>query len=251
MIAAASLHGDYILLGDLIADPSVDLRPLSGAIEDILGRVTPDNSKMHNIFAVEFRVSTSWFDQARDNDEPLFKPAAGPDSEQPSWWEPYWVRLQGHFFRVNATQNMSARAMAELQKMADADPQDLVAAQQAFHDWIDRRVGFGPTLVYNPMGKWIVAIGASSYDGYPLRIYDVAAYARAVRLAYELRKQQIRSADIPAFNKQHPEWSTHPVSGEPIAWDAEARSLRVPIMGKTSFERRFDVPVWVAPEAAQ
>jgi hypothetical protein len=248
MLATASLHGDYIFLGDMIADPNVELAPLSPAIDDILKRVSSEDWKMRDLFAFEYRVGENMMQQMRHSQPPLFGPIPEATDEGVSWWEPYWGRLQWHFFKFNATDNSRARLMNELQRAANADPSHLPSAQKQVAAWVEENFGFVPGMVYNPIGKLTVAIAAPAYDNYPLRVYDVAAYARAVRLAYEIRRQRIAITDVPVFSQQHPEWSTHPVSGHAFAWDPTAGRLTVPTMGKTSIERRFDVPVLSASQ---
>jgi hypothetical protein len=90
----------------------------------------------------------------------------------------------------------------------------------------------------------MVAIAAPAYDEYPLRVYDVAAFVRAARLGYEIRKARVSASDIPAFIREHPEWGTHPASGEPFVWDPQTRQIRVRQAARTPRERRFYVPVW-------
>ena len=243
VIALVSLHGDYVFLGDMISDPSIDLVPLSAGVEDILARVAADDWKLHHTFVNDFRASAVLFERLRSSktDFPrLFRPRYPP----PEWWEPYWGQIQGYFLKVNATQNINARAMIEVQKMVETDPRQLLTAQGRLFIWDEGNLGFGPSYIYNPTGKLLVATRASSYDDWPLRFYDVAAYARADRLAYEIRKQRIAASDIPAFSRQHPEWATHPVSGELFVWDPEARQLRIPTMERPARpERRFNIPV--------
>jgi len=247
MLAIASLHGDYVLLGDMIADPNIDLAPLSAEIEGTLLQVGMDDWKLRNVFANEFRISVSMYEQLKSARTSAFRPGSTPEGEDPGWWEMPWARVQDYLLKVHATENISALAMIELQKAAEAEPRELLAAQETFHRWSDRNLRFWPSLLYNPLGKTLVSVGVSAYDAYPLRAYDVAAYARGVHLAYEIRKQRVPASDIPAFSRRHPEWATHPVNGEPFAWDPEARELRIRTMGKSYADRRFSIPVWIAP----
>jgi len=247
MLAIASLHGDYVLLGDMIADPNIDLAPLSAEIEGTLLQVGMDDWKLRNVFANEFRISVSMYEQLKSARTSAFRPGSTPEGEDPGWWEMPWARVQDYLLKVHATENISALAMIELQKAAEAEPRELLAAQETFHRWSDRNLRFWPSLLYNPLGKTLVSVGVSAYDAYPLRAYDVAAYARGVQLAYEIRKQRVPASDIPAFSRRHPEWATHPVNGEPFAWDPEARELRIRTMGKSYADRRFSIPVWIAP----
>ena len=97
---------------------------------------------------------------------------------------------------------------------------------------------------YNPLGKILVAISRAAYDNYPPRVWDAAALQRLVRLSYQIRRERIDAAAIPAYLKQHPEWSTHPADGRPFLWDAAKGELRVQTVAQQPQERRFSIPVW-------
>jgi hypothetical protein len=245
MVAIANLHSDYILLGDMIADPSVDLSPLTADIDDLLAQVTPDNWKLHDVFANEFRTSAFVYQQLKSSNTNYFR-SGYPSDDEASWWQSASNRIQGHFFKANATENDRALAMIKLQQMADSDPGELLAAQEEVQRWYRANFGLGPSFLYNPLGKTIIGFGITYYFDYPLRAYDVAAYVRGVRLAYEIRKQKVPASDIPAFIGQHPEWATHPVGGEVFAWDPQAKTLRIRSLGPYRYERRFDIPIWTA-----
>jgi hypothetical protein len=98
--------------------------------------------------------------------------------------------------------------------------------------------------VYNPIGKTLAALAEPGWSGYSARAWDGAAFQRLVRLSYEIRRQRIDAAGIPAFMRQHPEWSTHPSDGRSFAWDSAAKTLRVQTLGKETNGRVFFVHVW-------
>src|SRR5256885_12557297 len=54
-------------------------------------------------------------------------------------------------------------------------------------------------LSYNPIGQILAAIPAQGLTGYAPRAWDGAALQRLVRLSYEIRRQGIEPAGIPAF----------------------------------------------------
>jgi hypothetical protein len=71
-----------------------------------------------------------------------------------------------------------------------------------------------------------------------------------VRLGYEIRRQRVDGAAIPAFLRMHPEWSTHPADGRPFLWDAKTSELRVQTVAKQQPGRRFSIRVWQPAAAA-
>jgi hypothetical protein len=105
-------------------------------------------------------------------------------------------------------------------------------------------------LSYNPLGKVLVAISEPVFEDYSLRAWDAAALQRLVRLSYEIRRQRIEPDAIPAFLKQHPEWSTHPADGRPFLWDPTKGELRIQPAAKQPPGRRFSVAVWRSPAAS-
>ena len=69
-----------------------------------------------------------------------------------------------------------------------------------------------------------------------------------MRLSYEIRRQRVAPAAIPAFLARHPEWAHHPADGRPFLWDEKTATLRVPTSGPLPAGRVFAVHVWKAPE---
>jgi hypothetical protein len=76
------------------------------------------------------------------------------------------------------------------------------------------------------------------------RTWDGAAFQRLLRLSYEIRRQRIDAAAIPAFMKQHPEWSTHPSDGRSFVFNGSAGTIHVQTLGKETNGRVFFVHVW-------
>jgi hypothetical protein len=126
-----------------------------------------------------------------------------------------WNAFQAHFFKLNATENMGAEIAARWITQANSDPKEFEQNQQAFRGWLDQEgPHLTPSYIYNPMGKILASIAGAQYDNYPLRAYDVAAYQRLVDLVFRLERQHVAAADVSAFMKAHPDWSTHPVDGK-------------------------------------
>jgi hypothetical protein len=248
LMAVANLHGDYVLLGDMIADPAIDLAPLATAIDGILLQVAVDDWKLHGVFGYEFRISAGMYEQIQTMTANAYAGYA-PNGKELAWWQQGTAHIEGHFWKANATENTRALVMINLQQMADSDPSKLLAAQEALARWAHAKFGFRPSFLYNPVGKTIAEYGITSYNVYPLRAFDIAAYSRGVRLAYEIRMRRIPTSEIPAFMGQHPEWSTHPVSGEAFAWRQQAHELRIQPVGGVRTDRRFDIPIWRASTA--
>jgi hypothetical protein len=235
MVATASLHGDLILAADLIADPNIDL----SSLDHVLGPLTlPFDLKDYRIgsaFGAEFRGTAA-----------LYRIIAGANapanSKSFSWRQRTSNAFQVHFFKLNASQNMSAARAARWAALADSEPSQFLSSRSANREWLTHNdLHFSLGYLYNPIGKILIAIATPQNDTYPLRVYDVAAYQRLVYLVFQIKRQQIATPDVAAFLEAHPEWSTHPVDGKPFRWNAETGELGVNTLGEHSRDQRFSV----------
>jgi hypothetical protein len=232
MIALGFLHSDELLLADIIADPGSSI-PLGA---DDAQAVTPlfalDDWNIATVFRAEFRVHESILEQVRYvSERGWIPPDLGP-------WERLAAYLNNHltgrFLRFNATENLYAQQLSR--EMRAAAPGAEAPAPE--NPWTSL------AFVYNPIGKVLVALSEGAYANYPARAWDEAAFQRLLRLSYEIRRQQVAAASIPAFLSSHPELATHPSSRQPLVWDAQARTIRVPNVAPQSSGRPFYVHVW-------
>jgi hypothetical protein len=233
MVAAASLHGDMILTADLIADPNTDL----SSVDDVLAPlVLPFDLKDYRIgsaFGAEFRGTAALYKTVAAENAPA-------DSKSLSWEERTSNVFQAHFFKLNATENMSAARAVRWAALADSEASQFDRNRDANRTWFkDNDLHFSVGFLYNPIGKILVAIATPQNDKYSLRIYDVAAFQRLVYLAYQLKRQHITAADVPAFLEAHPEWSTHPVDGKPFRCNADTGELAMTTLGEHPAGQRF------------
>jgi hypothetical protein len=226
MIAAASLHADFLLLADMIADPNIDSALLAGNQRAVLSPFDLVDWKIGNVFGAELANS----------------PVADSSARPSGWWERQWNIFGAHFFKLNATENLRAAQMTQLSALADADPARFSRSREAYRGWLNRNVSLlSPTGLYNPVGKLLVRIAADTYEDYPMRVFDVAAFQRLVYLAFQLRLQCVGTSDVASFLKQHPEWSAHPIDGKPFRWNPATGELAVNTVGTHPYGRRFSV----------
>jgi hypothetical protein len=228
MIAAASLQADLLLLADMIADPDVDLGPLEGDLGAAISQFAPPDWRIGAVFGTEFRMRAAHFTALR----PFEILASG---QRP------WNAFTAHFFKVNAAMNLSAAQMLQLAALANADPAGFSRTRAAYHDWLKRHERlFSPTILYDPIGKILVGT-ATTWEDFPLRVYDVAALQKLVGLAFQLRVQHIATSEVASFLTQHPEWSTHPVDGQRFGWNPASGELAVNTVATHPRGQRFSV----------
>jgi hypothetical protein len=236
MLSVAFLHGDMILLADLVTDPSFNSSPLEDLLDPTLLPFDPNDYRIGNTFAAEFR-----------NIAPVYKSITAANElvgrQLPSsWLQRARNGFQAHFFKTNATENMAARIVARWVSLGDSEPSGFEQSRQSYLEWRDKEgPHLAPNYIYNPVGKILVTPIGTQYDGYPQRVYDVSAYQRLIYLAYQLKRQHTATADVPAFLKAHPDWSTHPVDGKPFQWNADTGELTVNTLGEHPKDQRFSV----------
>lgn len=238
-VAMYSLHGNYGLLADIIADPRIDLSAHMREIEAMLAHVAPEDWKIAGALDHEFRVMGAVLDDVeREYADPSPEP---PAPGKARWWH-VLPGSRSNYFRLNATKNLGARYMHEVRRFAEADAASHSAALDTLRRWRQQHLAPGIGYFHNPLGKYLLSVGAPTYDEYPLRAHEIAGFQRLVKLSFEIRKQGIADDAIPAFIRQHA-WAAHPVSGTPFAWDAVGRELVMAPMSKHHKKRRFRIPV--------
>lgn len=243
MVAIAYLHWDGLVLADVIADPQAPLPVQAGDADLIAPLFALDDWDISKAYAIEFRVQVAVLQQTHDLYASGWSPGDASAGTVQRLLSRTVNRLSGHFFKFNATENLFAAHVARLtHAVAAGAMQD--RAQNPYEPLVTLRT------VYNPLGKILAAISQAAYEPYPARAWDGAAFQRLLRLSYEIRRQRVGVAAIPAFLTQHPQWSTHPADGRPFLWDDKTATIGVQTLGPAPAGRAFALHVWQAPLAA-
>ena len=238
MVAVAYLRQDFLLIGNMIADPTVALSVRRAAMGRLVMPFPTRDWRIGSGFSYENRMMTrelvTSYSAARQKeaDRPLWKRVEHELSETL------------YLFKIHATENLLASNTLKLIAIMDGPPRLLEKSMSTYADEADCLSTPKISCLYNPLGKILIAIDIPAYEEYPLRAYDVAALQRMVKLAYEIRVQRVETAEIPRFIKQHPEWSTHPVDGKEFAFNPATGRLSMERLGNQSKTRYFVIPVW-------
>jgi hypothetical protein len=239
MLAIAFLQSDYLLLADLIADSEVDLAPSEAYAESLVPLFDVTEFDLGKAFAAEFRVQAAT----------LRAPEAETRRGARGWLERAGSRLTDHFLKPNATENLLARDTLQWMAVA-ADPAKFYGVARSSSGSAAERGGIWLLpLSYNPLGKVLASALTEPYRRYPPRAWDEAALQRLVRAGYEIRQRRVAPADLPAFLRAHPQWSTHPGDGRPFLWDAVTGELRVQTLSQHPPGWRFSIRIWQAAPA--
>jgi len=233
MLAIAFLQSDYLLLADLIADPSIELAPGERYAESLVPLFDAGDFDLGRAFAAEFRVQVATLRSADPESR------RGPQG----WLEGAGSRMSDHFLKVNATENLLATETRRWMAAA-TDPTKFYAATPSIpSSWV-------LPLSYNPLGRLLAALLTRPYRHYPPRAWDEAALQRLVRLGYEIRQRSVAPADLAAFLRAQPQWSTHPADGRPFVWDPGTGELRVETLSQHPPGWRFSIRIWQRPALA-
>jgi hypothetical protein len=242
MLAVSFLQTDFLILSDMIADPRA-------AIPQNMGEYLPQfdlsDWNIGNAFAGEFRLHTFVYRQTQTLAENHWQSSDRAESNVWRTWNRVMSPIEGHFFKLNATENLDAKLMNELAGFAAIDPSTFATNQARLKKWEEKNANLiSLRMIYNPTGKILVAIAAPAYENYIFRPYDAAALQRLVRLSFEIRRQRIAPSESPGFMKLHPEWSTHPADGRPFVWKPTTGEIAIQPVAQQPVDRRFSVHIW-------
>jgi hypothetical protein len=230
-LANAYLHWDELVLADMIADPHAPIPTGAADADAVAPLFALADWDLSGAYREEFRFRDAVLRQARFASE-----APRPLPEQGTidrWLD----RIGNHFLKLNATENLLAAQAWQLMRAAAPGA---ARGLPVVPPWTLR-------MVYNPIGNVLAWLGVRGQADYRARAWDGAAYQRLVRLSYEIRRQRIGPAGIPAFMRAHPEWSTHPDDGRPFLWDEKEETLRVQNLSGPRPGTSFLVHVWMEP----
>jgi hypothetical protein len=245
MLALAYLESDYLVLADMIADPRAAVPVGPDDADNTVPLFALGDFDLGAAFAAEFRVQASLLEQTQYLYTIGWTPEAARTGAPRLWTDRLGSEISGHFFKLNATINLFAQQAGRLMALT---PGPAVAATD--RKLADSSLSAWSSLgAYNPTGRLLAGMAAPMGVTFPLRAWDAAALQRLVRAGYEIRRQRIAPADVPAFLARHPEWSTHPGDGRPFLYLPESGEIRVQTIGDQPQGRRFSIRIWQAPTA--
>ncbi len=242
MLAVSFLQTDFLILADMIADPRA---AIPENMNEHLPQFDLSDWNIRNAFAAEFRLHTFIYRQTQTLADNHWQPPDGMGSSAWRMWNRILSPIEGHFFKINATENLDAKVMSELGGFAALAPSTFATDQAKLKKWEQKNADIVSVhTIYNPIGRILVAIAAPAYENYIVRPYDAAALQRLVRLSFEIRRQRIAPSEITGFMKLHPEWSTHPADGRSFVWKQAAGEIAIQPVAKQQADRRFSVQIW-------
>jgi len=242
MLAVSYLQTDYLILTDMIADPRT---AIPQNMDEYLPQFDLSDWNIGNAFAAEFRLHAFIYRQTQVLADNHWQPPDNVGSRAWRLWNRLLGPIEGHFFKIHATENLDAKVMNELAAFAALGPSTF-ATDQARLKILEQTNSDVASVrtIYNPIGKILVAIAAPAYENYIYRPYDAAALQLLSRLSLEIRRQRIAPSEIAGFMRIHPEWSTHPADGRSFVWKQTTGEIAIQPVARQPADRRFSAQIW-------
>ena len=216
--AFRALAEDARLASELIASKAFDAASCGPSLRMLLAPLTAWELSLADAFRMAFvpmvRILASWPDPAI--------------SVEPESWADRHLKetpLYDLFYRRNASINRSAELYAGLAALAAQPTPRFIAARDAFVADSADLVSIGPSWIYNPLGKTLVARHLPLHVDYIAHAHGVAAYVKLVRMQLDLKLAAVSLAEVPQFLERAGPDSANPLDGRPFRWDREHRSL--------------------------
>ena len=216
--AFRALAEDARLASELIASAAFDPAACAPSLRTLLAPLTAGELSLADAFRMAFvptvRMLASWPDPAI--------------SLEPESWADRHLKetpLYDLFYRRNASINRSAELYAGIAALAAQPTSQFIAAREAFVSGSSDLMSVGPSWIYNPLGKGLIARHLPIHVDYVAHVHGVAAYVKLVRVQLELRLAAVPLADVPQFLERAGPDSVNTLDGRPFRWDREQRSL--------------------------
>lgn len=141
-----------------------------------------------------------------------------------------WDRVASSvFYRPNATINLQYQWFARMQALADAPAYSLSETVQQIDGEFGKLTNpYRVDIVYNPVGKILVAIGASSpqsYARYISRVHNLDGYMRLLRMQLVIYGKKVAVKDIGSYLEKSPADLFDPYRNQPFRWEPFKREL--------------------------
>jgi len=144
-----------------------------------------------------------------------------------SRWDRVKWQLVRPFYKPNATINVLSKNYAHIVELDALSAKDLAertgSGKEA--EFIRAAQALRWDMVYNPVGKFIVAIAIPDFTGYLVRGHKADGLMRLVSLQLLLKENRIQDARLEQFIKESGPRYADPYTGGVMRWDEKKRTL--------------------------
>src|SRR5208282_1568199 len=202
--AIDALREEIAFTRRMLAEPDlilIDKMMLAASLRDSL--------RLISVFVREFTGFADFAQSYGDPEHPAFSPGLAGS-------------LQSRFFKYHATLNLKwstvdetiAQSRGSCEKLPREEPTSGVRAKLPFYDY-----------VYNPIGKILVVMSASSGLDFLETFCDLEGMRRIVALQAMLRARQVPDEEVAEFLRQAGPAFGNPYTGLPMQWNAAGHAL--------------------------
>jgi hypothetical protein len=208
MMLAASLRDSLRLISDLMRQVPLSQAQFQ-ALQEMNPPLTDDERSLSSVFAREFTGFADLAQSLGDSTYSAFSPGLAGS-------------LQSRFLKVHATLNLKwstvektiAESRASCEKLPREEPTSNGRAKLPFYDY-----------VYNPIGKILVVVSATSGLDFLETFCDLEGMRRIVALQAMLRARQVPDEEVAEFLKRAGSAFGNPYTGLPMQWNAASHAL--------------------------
>lgn len=209
-VALANYWRALMVIADLLRARPAEMLPFVPRLQALLA--PPDEGlNVGAVLETEFSFAKAAFDDV--------------SSGKGEQWESAPERIVTTlFFKRDATLNRLHRQFSSLATSVFEVP-----AHRAQAGWdVFSKAWLDPPLwdyIYNPAGKFLLAIGTPGWKDYPFRFHDVEALHRLVALRVELLASGVTPNDAPQAIARSAARFHDPYTLKPMRWDVEKKRI--------------------------
>lgn len=218
MIPVMLLNHDYRLLGEILGTDNDAARAYSDRVAGMLEPLSPQELDFSKALLEGFMTAPSLLREVQGF-------PGGSSTPQP-------LRLVGKtigrvFLKYNATLNLDYRLRKLLIEQSRLPAHkyldELDEYNRKARTIVRRRFNLG--MVYNPIGKVMLAVSVPDYPTFLLRTHDLSGLQHLVRMQWQILRQGIMPEQVPAFLRSAGPLALNPYTEQPLNWDAQNHIL--------------------------
>ena len=224
MVALARVKRNMELLSEIIATQQLDATAQAAA-ERVLAPLTLEERNLRDAMRTEYVVSTDLLKSPFTRYRQYI-----PEEDRPAWDNILSTTISALFYQRNATINMTYRQYRKLAELAGLPAQEFVPRLRQLQTQDEARLAapYRWDYLYNPAGKVLFAMGASSsviYGRYMGDAHNLDGLMRLVAVQLTIKQQRIADHAVMGFLERLDDSYRDPYTGAPLRWDPETRAL--------------------------
>lgn len=213
MIAIATLSDDINSLSEAIKQGALDSEQLN-KLQGLITVLSKDETNFRRVFEFEFKFGLHLLDEAEQTDN-------------------LGSAFDRLFYQPNATHNLNYNFNTKpMKKMAALNAYEFYnyTASEQFQQDFKSPVGWSPTILYNPLGKFLMTVAMPAYKDYIGRMHDLNGLFYLLKLQIEIALNQDKAVKQVIANSKY----TNPFTLEPMSYNSESHSIGFDCVDKTS-----------------